>query len=289
MLWVAGPGELDRLDRLLADVPSLQRAAPDEAISRCPVLRPEAVAGAALEPDAADIDVLALHDAERRRASAAGALVRTSCAVHGGRRRDGWSVEVDGETWSAAHVVLAAGAWCDELAINLGADPLGLQPLRRTIAICRSPVPVDAAWPLLSDARHTWYCKPEGPNVLLSPADETPSPPCDARPEEEDVAQGIERVNAATTLGLRSVVTAWAGLRTFAPDRTPVCGPDTEIDGLWWLAGQGGYGIQTAPAMAAALAGLLVDGRLADDLIAEGVTAAALSPSRLRDPERLSR
>jgi D-arginine dehydrogenase len=283
LLWVATAADLAQLERLTAEVSTLRRLTPEEAIARCPVLRPDVTAGAALEPDAADIDVLALHQAERQRASGRGAVICTACPVTDGRPIGSrWELTVGGDRWSCAHVVLAAGAWCDELAGRLGARLLGLQPLRRTIAICRSRIPVDPAWPLLSDAPHTWYCKPEGPHVLVSPADETPSPPCDARPEEEDVALGIERVNAATTLGLRSVVTAWAGLRTFAPDRDPVCGADPAHDGLWWLAGQGGYGIQTAPALAAALAGLLLDGRLPDPVAAEGVTADDLTPARFR-------
>jgi D-arginine dehydrogenase len=282
LLWVAGPDDVSLLERMTAEVSHLERLEAEEALVLCPVLRAEVTAGAALEPDAADIDVLALHDAERRRATEHGAVIRTGVPVAGGQRKGGgWMLDVSGDRWSAGHVVLAAGAWCDELAQRLGARPIGLQPLRRTIAICRSPVPVDPAWPLLSDMPHTWYCKPEGPHLLLSPADETPSQPCDARAEEEDVALGIERVNAATTLGLRSVVTAWAGLRTFAPDRVPVCGPDGDVPGLWWLAGQGGYGIQTAPAMAAAFAGLLTDGHLPADLVAEGIITADLAPTRL--------
>jgi D-arginine dehydrogenase len=281
LLWLAGDADLEELARMVEAVPHLTRLHAAEALALCPILRTEVLAGAALEADAADIDVLALHEAERRRATFAGALIRAAAPVRRGNPRGaGWEVDLGDERWAAAHVVVAAGAWCDEVAVRLGARPLGLQPLRRTIAICRCPVPVDPGWPLLSDVPHTWYSKPEGPNVLLSPADETPSPPCDARPEEEDIALGIERVNAATTLGLRSVVAAWAGLRTFAPDRVPVCGPDPVVAGLWWLAGQGGYGIQTAPALAAALTGLLVDGGLPGDLLGEGVTADDLTPAR---------
>ena len=123
-----------------------------------------------------------------------------------------------------------------------GARPVGLRPLRRTIAVCRVPAGsvLDAEGPLVSDAAHSWYFKPEGPNVLVSPADETPSAPCDARPEEADVALGIERVNEATTLGLRSVVSTWAGLRTFAPDGVPVVGEDPGCAGLV-LAGRPGW------------------------------------------------
>jgi D-arginine dehydrogenase len=282
LLWVAREADVALVDGFVGEVESLRRLSPDEALALCPILRPETTAAAALEPDAADIDVLALHQAYVRGTVAAGGVVRPSSPLQGGRRAGtGWELDLAGERWRARHVVLAAGAWCDEVAGALGARPLGLRPLRRTIAICRSPVPLDPGWPLLSDAPHTWYCKPEGPNLLLSPADETPSPPCDARPDELDVALGIERVNAATMLGLRSVVSTWAGLRTFAPDRIPVCGPDPEVDGLWWLAGQGGYGIQTAPAMAAALAGLLVEGGLPDALVAAGVSAVDLDPRRL--------
>ena len=190
----------------------------------------------------------------------------------------GWAA---GEVRTGA-VVLAAGAWCDELAVLAGARPVGLRPLRRTIAVCRVPAGsgLDAEGPLVSDAAHSWYFKPEGPNVLVSPADETPSAPCDARPEEADVALGIERVNEATTLGLRSVVSTWAGLRTFAPDGVPVVGEDPGCAGLFWLAGQGGYGIQTAPAMARCLAGLLTGSGLPAELAARGVAPDALSPAR---------
>ena len=129
---------------------------------------------------------------------------------------------------------------------------------------------------------HGYYWKAEGPNVLCSPADEHPSDPCDARPEELDVALAIERVNETTTLELRSVQASWAGLRTFAADRVPVCGEDVEVPGFWWLVGQGGYGIQTAPAMARSLAGLMQHGRLPDDVQSAGVEVGDLSPGRLR-------
>ena len=192
------------------------------------------------------------------------------------------SVRWAGGELTATTVVLAAGAWGDELARAAGAGPIGLRPLRRTIAVCRVPseAALDPGGPLVCDAAHTWYFKPEGPNVLVSPADETPSPPCDARADEADVALGIERVNEATTLGLRSVVSSWAGLRTFAPDRVPVVGEDPRRSGLFWLVGQGGYGIQTAPAVARCLAGLVAGTGLPPDVTALGVSEAQLSPAR---------
>ena len=193
------------------------------------MLRQDRLAAAAVEPDASDIDVLALHQGYVRGLGRAGGTIVRSArvnALEGGD--DGWRVGWSGDELTATTVVLAAGAWGDGWPRAAGAGPIGLRPLRRTIAVCRVPseAALDPAGPLVCDAAHTWYFKPEGPNVLVSPADETPSPPCDARADEADVALGIERVNEATTLGLRSVVSAWAGLRTFAPDRVPVVGED---------------------------------------------------------------
>jgi D-arginine dehydrogenase len=278
-LWVAPESQVETLQRLMAEVPTLEPIDPVVAVDRCPVLRLDRLAAAALEPDAAAIDVLAIHQGYVRGLGAAGGRIVRSAEVTDVRWvGDGWH---DDEL-TAGVVVLAAGAWGDALATVAGAAPIGLRPLRRTIAVCRVPpgVPLHPEGPLVSDAAHTWYFKPEGPNVLLSPADETPSPPCDARADEADVALGIERVNEATTLGLRSVVSTWAGLRTFAPDRVPVVGEDPACPGLFWLAGQGGYGIQTAPAVARCLAGLVTGTGLAADVTALGVTAADLSPAR---------
>ena len=264
-------------------MPTLQTIAPSDAVARCRVLRLDRLAGAAIELDASDIDVLALHQGYVRGLGAAGGtIVRSARSPRWSAGVDGWRVGWDGDELTATTVVLAAGAWGDELARAAGAAPIGLRPLRRTIAVCRVPseAALDRAGPLVCDAAHTWYFKPEGPNVLVSPADETPSPPCDARPDEADVALGIERVNEATTLGLRSAVSTWAGLRTFAPDRVPVVGEDPRRPGLFWLAGQGGYGIQTAPAMARCLAGLVAGTGLPADVTALGVSEAQLSPAR---------
>jgi D-arginine dehydrogenase len=184
-------------------------------------------------------------------------------------------------------VVDAAGAWADVVAGLFGARPCGLRPLRRTIVIARpgSGAPVAAGSPLVADVHDGFYFRPDGPHLLLSPADETPSEPCDARPDEADVALALERVNEATTLGLRSVVTAWAGLRTFAPDRVPVVGYDPEVPGFFWLAGQGGYGIQIAPALARLAAALLAD-EAPDPALALDLDPAAVSPARFPAPQR---
>jgi D-arginine dehydrogenase len=281
-MWLAPPAQLTHLEAMLAEVDSLQRVSPEEAHAICPQLQAELLVAAAYEDDAAEIDVLGLHQGYVRGLIGAGGRVERSWPVRAitSRTGGGWCVEASGALVEADHVVLAAGAWCDELASLAEARPIGLRPLRRTIAICPTACAIDPGGPLVGDVDHTYYWRAEGPNVLCSPADETPSEPCDARPDELDVALALERVNATTTLGLRSVRTAWAGLRTFAPDRVPVIGPDPFVDGLWWFAGQGGYGIQMAPAAARTLAALVTDGDVAPDAAALDLRADAVAPAR---------
>jgi D-arginine dehydrogenase len=283
LLWIARADQVADLDRALKAVPGLKPLDLDRALDLCPVLDPEYVAAAALEPSACDIDVAQLVQDFTRTARSNGAAVMTGAEVVAASRRDGtWSVTTTAGVISAPVVVLAAGAWADETAALFGTRPLDLRPLRRTIAVARpGTVAIEPHWPLAASVDEAFYFRPEGPNLLLSPADETPSAPCDARPEEADVARALERVNAATLLGLRSVHTAWAGLRTFAPDRNPVVGYDPDADGVFWLAGQGGYGIQTAPALARLAAALVRHEPLPADLAAAGVDPARLGPSRV--------
>jgi D-arginine dehydrogenase len=283
LLWIADAEHADELAGLLAEQPGLRALSTVEARACCPALRDDAVAAAALEADAHDIDVAAVLQMYVVRAAAGGVSIHRDCRVDRAERVDGrWRLGHGGGTVTADVVVDAAGAWADDVAVRLGARPLGLRPLRRTIAVARTGPPVDPAWPLVADVDETFYFRPEGPNVLISPADETPSEPCDARPDEADVARAIERVNEATDLDIRSVVTTWAGLRTFAPDRNPVAGFDPDVPGLFWLAGQGGYGIQMAPALAR-LAAALVRG---DTPTGFDVDPARLSPARLHDGAR---
>jgi D-arginine dehydrogenase len=275
LLWVAerdDPAGAAALAELRDADPALRPLDEAETRELCPVLRPGWCAGALLEAGALEIDVLGLHQYYLGGARRRGLRVVLSAPVRAGTRRGGgWLLETDAGQVKAGVVVDAAGAWADGVARALGVEPVGLRPLRRTGVVARASG-VDRAWPLVSEAAERFYFRPEGPGVLLSPADETPSEPLDARPDDLDVALAIERVNAATTLDLRSVVTAWAGLRTFAPDRNPVVGPDPAQPAFVWLAGQGGYGIQTAPALA----------RLAADL----VTAKTATPPPAVDPAR---
>lgn len=280
LLWIADAPHVGAVADLLAGQPELRAIAAVDARELCPVLRPDTLAAAALEPGAHDIDVAALLQMFATSATAAGAVIhRRSRLEHAEREHDRWVLHHTTGTVRADVVVNAAGAWADEVAVRLGARPCGLRPLQRTIAIARTPRPVDAGWPLVATVAEGCYFRPEGPNVLISPADETPSVPCDARPEEAAVALAIERVNRVADLGIRSVVTAWAGLRTFAPDDSPVVGFDPVVTGLFWLAGQGGYGIQTAPALAR-LAAALLCGDPGTDTLVDGVDPARLAPAR---------
>lgn len=270
LLWVAPEEQRAELDALRAELPQLSAVDEAEARRLFPPLRPGWAAGALLDATAREIDVAGLHQHYLGGAERAGARLLLSAPVLGGRYQDGrWHLRTGAGDVRAAWVVDAAGAWADEVARALGVPPVGLRPLRRTAAVARASG-VDPGWPLVADVGETFYLRPEGTGVLISPADETPSPPCDARPDELDVALALERVDAATTLGLRSVRTAWAGLRTFTADRTPVIGADAAVPGFCWLAGQGGYGIQIAPAAA----------RLAAAAVTGGEVPAELAPGR---------
>ena len=256
-------GDLERLRQQMSPLTHLAIVGTDGAREHCPVLNPGWVAGALLEEGSYDIDVAGLHQAFLRGARRRGTVVQRHSPVESMRRAGGrWELRTAAATFAAPVVVNAAGAWADEIAGCAGVPPLGLTPLRRTIFTFAAPAGYAAEevwrWPLVVDVGGAFYFKPEGPGQLLgSPADETPERPCDARAEELDVARGIDAVNSATTLGVRSVRSVWAGLRTFAADRNPVVGFDAAAEGFVWCAGQGGTGIQTSPAIGETVAALV--------------------------------
>jgi D-arginine dehydrogenase len=199
------------------------------------------------------------------------------------RDTHGWTVRAGAESLRAPIVVNAAGAWADEIAQLAGIAPVGLVPCRRTAVLVDPPagMAVDE-WPFVNDIDEQFYFKPDAGSLFISPADETAAVPGDAQPDEWDVAVAVERVQAATTLQIHRLKARWAGLRTFAPDRSPVVGFSPEAEGFFWLAGQGGYGIQTAPALSRAAAALVRGLPLPQDLLAAGVVAADMSPLRFR-------
>lgn len=291
-LYVARADQLALLDEFRAkpDVAAAtERLSAAQAQALVPLFAPGYLAGAALEPGSADLDVHGLHQGYLRRLKAAGGRLHLSARVQALRHAEGrWTASTSGgATFSAPVLVNAAGAWADELAALAGLRPRGLRPLRRTALLIDLPEGLDAQdWPATIDIAEQFYFKPDAGLLLLSPADETESPPCDAQPEELDVAVAVDRFERATGRSVRRVRRQWAGLRVFAADRSPVIGFDTDASGFFWLAGPGGYGIQTAPALGAAAAALARGLALSADLAALGVTAEALSPMRtvLRRP-----
>ncbi len=273
----------EALERARALVPSVARLDPAEALARVPILRPEAVAAAMIEPHAMEIDVDGLHRGFLRGAVRRGARIVVGAGVTAiDATSGGWRVATTAGDFEAPIVVDAAGAWADEIAELAGLRPLGLVPKRRTAVHIPAPAGLDiAAWPLVDDIGESFYFKPDAGQIFLSPADATPSPALDAYPDDLDVAIAVDRFERATTLEVRRVSRAWAGLRTFASDGSPVVGPDPAAESFIWLAGQGGYGIKTSPALSRACAALIRREPLPDDLQRLGVTAQDLSPRRL--------
>lgn len=282
MLVVAAPDDPSDLSQHLE--PGSQELVPGDALVLFPVLRPTAVDRALFVPTAADVDAAGAVLAFRRALRERGGHLELSARVTAMDRRDGsWRVTTSRGTWHAPLIVDAAGAWADQVARLAGLPPLGLIPLRRTMcAIAAPPGLGQTAWPLLLDAAERFYMKPEPGQFLASPADETPSEPCDPRPDMLDVATVLERVREATTLEAKSILTSWAGLRTFAPDRVLVLGPDPLEPSFAWCAGQGGFGIQSAPAAAQALAALVTGRHLPVPIVLAGGAAGAVLPDRLR-------
>ncbi|WP_342235932.1 NAD(P)/FAD-dependent oxidoreductase [Inquilinus sp. OTU3971] len=285
-MHVGRPGQeaaiRSRAEALAALVPSVREIGADDAVARFPVLH--RVGGAVFEPEALDLDTNGMLQGSLRGLRRRGGEVRTGAEVTalaplpGG----GWRIETTAGAVEAGIVVNAAGAWADSIAALAGVAPVGLVPKRRTAFLFDAPGHAVDGWPMVVDLDETFYIKPDAGRLLGSPADETPSPPCDAQPEEIDVAVAVDRIESATTLTIRRLTHRWAGLRSFVADKTPVLGVDPEAPGLFWCAGQGGYGFQTAPAMARLGAALLRGDAVPEDLARLGVTAAALSPGRFR-------
>lgn len=250
--------------------------------ARVPHLRPDWAAEAVAAPFCADIDVAKLHQHYLALARRHGAAIACRARLAQAERTGGvWQLASErGEAWRARVLVDAAGAWADTVARLAGVRPLGIAPKRRTVAQLRVAPEAPADLPLTIDIGGSFYFKPDNGRLWLSPHDEIPSEPCDAAPEELDVALAIDRFEQVTDWRIEAVERRWAGLRSFAPDRIPVYGFDPEDAGFFWFAGQGGFGIQTAPA-AARLGAQLLLGQGRDAMTAR-LDAALYAPDRLR-------
>ncbi|HXH53240.1 MAG TPA: FAD-dependent oxidoreductase [Sphingomicrobium sp.] len=278
-------GALHIAKRGWAEIPPgvvTRRVERDELERMVPGIRPQ-WRKALFEPGCADIDVAALHADCLARLRRLGGEVRNDARLMSAQRRgEGWIVELeDGASVEAAIIVNAAGAWADPVAQACGVAPIGIAPKRRTMVQLRVGRGGLKSLPLVSDADGTFYFKGEGDRTLwLSPHDEIETDPCDAAPEEIDVAVAIDRFEQVVDWPIEAVERRWAGLRSFAPDRLPVYGFDPSQPGFFWCAGQGGFGIQTAPA-AAKLAAALLLGTVPDATVAH-IDPQPFLPDRLR-------
>ena len=286
-MLVAAPGQDELLEAqwavLRATSPGGRRLDAEGAGALVPVLRRERVLGAVFEPDASDIDVARLHQGYLRGVRRHGGRVITDADVTSLQRQgDGlWLADAGRARYAAPVVVDAAGAWCDAVARLAGVAPIGLVPKRRSAFVFAPPAGSGAArWPMFGGIDETWYVKPDAAQLLGSPANADPVPPQDVQPEELDIALAVDRIEAMTTLVARPLRT-WAGLRSFVADGDLVGGFDASAPGFFWLAAQGGYGIQTSAAMGEACAALVRGLPLPERIAAFGVDAARLGPARL--------
>lgn len=271
------------LDAMQQDYPGLAFLDACAVRDRVPVFSPDYLHGALMDQNGGDLDTDALLQGYLRLFRRRGGQLFTGHRVEGIERRGSvWRVQTANGTFEASVIINAAGAWVNRVAALAGLESLGIEPLRRTALTIDPPMGVDVRdWPEMIDADEDFYFKPDAGQIMISPADETPSEPCDAQPEEFDVATGVYRFEQATGLDIRRVNHSWAGLRTFAPDRVFVAGFDPRSEGFFWLAGQGGYGIQSSPALARLTRFLITGAGLEAEFAPVKAYIDEVSPNRL--------
>ena len=286
MIMIARQDQLYRIDEELelvrpfvSDARALTSA---EILTSVPQLKEDYVTGGFIDPQAEDMDVDAILQGYLRRFRKLGGMLFTDSEVLAMSADDGgWTVETRTGRMRAPVVINAAGAWADPVAEMAGLGALGITPKRRTAFIIDPPQGADCSrWPAIADIDEQFYFRPESGGLFCSPADETPSEPCDAQPEELDIAIAADRIMKALDVDIRHIRRSWAGLRSFASDKSPVVGFDPRARGFFWLAGQGGYGIQTAPAMAIVAAALASGG---NSSLVSGAVVEAMRPERFID------
>lgn len=279
-LMLARPEDLPEFEAYLDGSVGIERLTAQEALELVPVLRADQIAAALLERDAQNIDVDRLLQGYARLLRDRGGRIETRAPVSGlSRDGAGWRVEAGGQVHTCAMVVNAAGGWADHVAMMANVTPIGLVPKRRSAVIMPVPEGINPdPWPVFGSVAETWYAKPEAGRLMISPADEDPVAPGDIYPDDMVLAEGLDRFSQMVDLPLVRPSHSWAGMRSFVADKTPVVGIDPQATGFVWLAGQGGYGVQTSPALAGLTAALCLGETpaLAADVV------AALDPARLR-------
>jgi len=254
-----------------------------EACDYFPVLRAEKILGGIYEPDASDMDVHSIHQGYLRGAKKNGAqLICDAQVTQIKRSSQVWHVQAGGHTCEARVLINAAGAWADAVAEMAGVNPIGLVPKRRSALIFEPPIGLNCAeWPMTIGIDESWYIKPDAGKLLGSPANADPVAPHDVQPEELDIAMAIDRIQTMTTLEIRRPIRTWAGLRSFVADGDLVAGFDPQVENFFWVAAQGGYGIQTSAAMGECCAALARHQELPSHATSYGLTQSMLSPHRL--------
>ncbi len=273
VLVIAGEDDQQGFEGLLAA--GFQEISTLDACKRFELLREDKVHRTAIDTSSYDVDVDLLVQNHARTMRANGAIIRFNARVQKiSWHENHWKIETSDEAFKTPVVINAAGAWADLIGEMAGLGKLGLRPLRRSIACVSMPIDV-SGWPLVLGASETWYAKPDAGNLLISPAEEDECEPMDAWADDFVLAEGIDRFQQFVDFEVTRVESNWAGLRTFAPDRTPIVGFDPRASGFFWLAGQGGYGVQTSPAMSEIAADLIVGDQSFDKQLVE-----ALNPAR---------
>ncbi len=279
LIVVAGAGQDAEFAADLVEL-NLHEITLDDAIARIPILNPATVAQAAFHNDALDLDTDRMIQDFAKVVRANGGRVITKASVTAISKTDhGWQVTAGNEAYDGKYLVNAAGAWVDQIAEMAGVSPIGITPLRRSIARIPAPGGHDVTgWPMLMGVGESWYAKPDAGKLLVSPADAELVTPHDAYADDMVLAEGLARYEEMVTEPVTRVETNWAGLRSFAPDKALVLGPDPDQPSFIWSAAQGGYGFQTAPAASQLVADLVAGNRseLDDDIVSQ------LSPARLR-------
>lgn len=283
-LFFMPDGQGQAFEKLMAVQQGMVEISPAEARAKFPLLKEGYARRAVLDPGTADIDVDLLHQFYLRLFRQRGGELHCDRAVTALERNGQWTVRTGNEILRARIIVDAAGAWGDKVAALAGRAPIGLQPKRRSIAVVPGPEGADIMrWPMVGDVGETWYCKPQSGKLLVSPADATPVDPHDAYADDMTLAEGIERFEQAIDCPVTRVDRTWGGLRSFAPDGNPVVGYDSRDDGFFWLIGQGGYGIQSSPALSRLAAALVLGEEPPADIMDEGLVLAEISPRRFAD------